>query len=226
MKFSSNTIALLDKDIMSQLPADAFCSTSGTSVGRGIQHTTYTCRLCDRGPLSKDHFQLHCSETSHTEKLAEVTKDVRFIQAFVKRLHQLSQTPLGAIDTTSMCPTWRNAIRAEALQFLMSPHEEEASDHSCIYRRYNQPVPVPRHQLREMTRYMFLEQLALLALAVWKAQCLMQMPDGGGFLVSEQWVKSGWKAQKDQHKDSDAMAIVASAVRPFLDPPLQYSVIL
>jgi hypothetical protein len=61
------------------------------------------------------------------------------------------------------------------------------------------------------------ERLTLLALAVWKAQCLRQMPAVDDFDAAQDWMRYGWKACKPHQRASNAMDIIILAVRSFLE---------
>jgi hypothetical protein len=60
-------------------------------------------------------------------------------------------------------------------------------------------------------------------LAIWKSQCLMNMPnckrerDMGNYLAAQEWARSGWKKRKHEVRTSNAIGIIVSAVRPFLE---------
>jgi hypothetical protein len=89
--------------------------------------------------------------------------------------------------------------------------------------RYIALLPGHDCSLTEVTdllaKYEYWEPQALLELAVWKSECIKQMPkDKVDFLGAQQWIYSGWKALKKEHRDSNAISIVVSMVRPFLDP--------
>jgi hypothetical protein len=73
-----------------------------------------------------------------------------------------------------------------------------------------------------LRKYEYLEPLALLELAVWKAECLKQMPSiHHGIFRAQQWIASGWKAHKTEQRSSNAMSIIIALVQPFLDPPVK-----
>jgi hypothetical protein len=67
-----------------------------------------------------------------------------------------------------------------------------------------------------MTWYVQRELLIPLQLAIWKSQCLQDMPQVHGGYLS--WTTSGWKANKAKQWDSNARAIIALLVQPFLSP--------
>jgi hypothetical protein len=64
------------------------------------------------------------------------------------------------------------------------------------------------------TWYMQRELLIPLQLAVWKSQCLMDMPPERECYLS--WVTSGWRVNKAKQWDSNARATIASLVQHFL----------
>lgn len=60
-------------------------------------------------------------------------------------------------------------------------------------------------------------RLVLLAMAVWKAQCVLCVPttNSNCYLVAQEWSRSGWKQCKNEHRTSNAIGIILAAVRPF-----------
>jgi hypothetical protein len=60
------------------------------------------------------------------------------------------------------------------------------------------------------------ERLSLLYLAVWKEECLAQMPIAHTLSCARQWIASGWKKCKLEQSNCNAMSIIASLVHPFL----------
>jgi hypothetical protein len=60
------------------------------------------------------------------------------------------------------------------------------------------------------------ERLTLVGLAVWKAQCLRQIPPLTDYYCVQQWLSSVWKLCKPEQRTSNAMDIVVSMVRGFL----------
>jgi hypothetical protein len=62
------------------------------------------------------------------------------------------------------------------------------------------------------------ERLTLLGLAVWKTECLRQVPSVVmDYYTIQQWMSSGWKACKPEQRASNATPIIVSAMRLFLE---------
>jgi hypothetical protein len=164
--------------------------------------TQYQCILCGLAHcISREQFLHHMLEPGHLQKLHRFKQsldraicivtnfDINVKQRTFERLEKLGRT------------IWSDAVRASLLRHLTTAHSLS--------------------EVKELLdKYEYLEPQALLGLAVWKSECIKQMPDDcTGFLSSHQWIFSGWKVLKKDHRDSNAMSIVVLSVRPFLDPP-------
>jgi hypothetical protein len=68
--------------------------------------------------------------------------------------------------------------------------------------------------IKIMTWYEQRELLIPLQLAIWKSQCLVDLPPVLGCYIF--WATTGWKANKGKQWDSNARAIIVSLVEPFL----------
>jgi hypothetical protein len=85
---------------------------------------------------------------------------------------------------------------------------------------------------RLLDEYVFLEQVSLLELAVWKAACIMQLdeeddeksefaadepkPKRRTLLEVLEWMNTGWKSQKAKTRSSNSIEVIMVAVLPFL----------
>ena len=81
-------------------------------------------------------------------------------------------------------------------------------------------TPTPNHAEQVHTLLAKLEKLeatALLKLAIWKAQCQMDMPKNmTTFLDFVHWQKFGWNGKKEAHRNAAAIDIISSCVKAFL----------
>jgi hypothetical protein len=100
---------------------------------------------------------------------------------------------------------WRDMVLAALYRYVF---QQEGADSENGHRLLDLPLEV-QHWERQVS----------IALAVWKSQCLLDMPKGLGYIASQQWAKSGWKSFKMDKRRSSAVPIVLDLVRPFLDPP-------
>jgi hypothetical protein len=103
---------------------------------------------------------------------------------------------------------WRNSVQAGLFRFVFCPATDVHADNELL-----------RQTLLNLRRHHCSERLALVGLAAWKAQCLCQVPDSGHYLTYAQWIASGWKTCKASQRDSNAMNVIVTSVKPFLDPP-------
>jgi hypothetical protein len=63
------------------------------------------------------------------------------------------------------------------------------------------------------------ERLTLLWLAVWKSECLQQIPVISDLFTAQKWFASEWKQQKSNQRQSHAMSTIVSLVCPFFQCP-------
>jgi hypothetical protein len=97
---------------------------------------------------------------------------------------------------------WRNRIHLAFLETLALPSDS-------ITRKEGMG------KIKKMkTWYVQREFLIPLELAIWKSQCLQDMPPERECYLS--WATMGWKDNKAQQWDSNARAIIVSLVQPFL----------
>jgi hypothetical protein len=103
-------------------------------------------------------------------------------------------------------PAWRDAVGAALLSHITSSLQVAEP-------------PLLAKAMNLLIKYEHWEHLALLELAIWKAECLDRMPDiKNNFSKAVDWMARGWKMHKEELRSSNAIAIVVSLVRPFLDP--------
>jgi hypothetical protein len=165
--------------------------------------------------------EFHSSEARHEENRNQLLLDLSCVKRVMQRYARLSlphlRDKIASIHQISDI-SWRNAVQASLYRYLMSPIMRASLD------SMNEPVErdeTLEEALNAVRSFEYWDHSAILACAVWKAQCLLQMPEsdnGGGLLAQLQWERSGWKTQKPQQRESEAISTILSAVRPFLDP--------
>jgi hypothetical protein len=109
---------------------------------------------------------------------------------------------------------WKDALQARVFRFLTTP----IPMHNMF--GYNPPPLSPMDLISEsdhfIQKFEHSYRLELLELAVWKVECLRQMPLGADLYTSHSWFVSGWKRIKMEQLHSTAMSTIASCVAPFL----------
>lgn len=173
--------------------------------------TESVCLLCQRIIASPEQKRLHEAEDSHIAKLSELRRHLGETKKFLTRAHELC----GRRNKNTTIPRriealgsvqWRNNVKAAFFSYLI-PSPGSASEQSSWANGWH-----------ILMQYEYLEQFALLHLAVWKAQCLQQMPSGADSILAEQWRTCDWQTVKLEQRESNAMTIIGLAVKSFLVP--------
>jgi hypothetical protein len=158
--------------------------------------------------LSLEDLKQHCHGQAHYRKQYYLEKDVERASLVARRASYILANPLyGKIQALpeQIPATAIDAVHAELYRCLIAL---AASNAWCEFDSLDRP-------LKKMKACFQTESLVLLALAVWKAQCLKQMPTSD--TAAQDWIQSGWKSCKAQQPYSNAMEIIVTSVRPFLD---------
>jgi hypothetical protein len=174
--------------------------------GESFERTSYKCALC-RVDLPFNAKEFHYYDLEHERRERGLYQDLQHIKAVMQQLIRLFTKPwrdeLDVLD--QMHVPWRNAVQAELFR--------------CVFESpLNDKDNKLETTLIQLRRYECWERLVLVGLAVWKAQCLWQMPDDCDYFASEEWIASDWKICKAAQRESSAMDVIVKCVRPFLDP--------
>jgi hypothetical protein len=153
----------------------------------------------------------HYFDAEHQEREVHLREDLQKIVTVMKRLVGILTSPfhseLNLLGQITHAP-WRNSVQAGLFRYVFCPATDVHADDELL-----------RQTLLNLRRHHFSDRLALVGLAAWKAQCLCQVPDSGHYLTYAQWIASGWKTCKASQRDSNAMNVIVTCVKPFLDPP-------
>jgi hypothetical protein len=209
MNFSHDIVCkCLDEDFSTKgrgPPASFIVDDDGAA-----DESLYECRLCKIGGLTTNEMELHCKGDLHDRNVYDLNEDLRSVRPMAYRAAWLLSQPIcdeiALLEQISHLP-WKRDIQAELYSFIMAPpwHKREDKETDIVER--------PTKKLKTMLRN---ERLTLLGLTVWKAACLGQMP-ALDYHGAQTWLSSGWKQCKSEQLTSNAMDIVVSAVRSFLD---------
>jgi hypothetical protein len=171
--------------------------------GTCVESPKVHCMLCNHGGMDYEYaIADHLQELWHLDRYKMLRSDLRtlgitaarYIDAFTMSAELV--IPLNRIRHLP----WRDTVQAELYRYMFQHKGTEPT-------------------LETLRTFANWERQVVVALAVWKSQCLLEMPKGMGYVESQQWAKSGWKALKMEKRPSSAVPIVLDLVRPFLDPP-------
>jgi hypothetical protein len=157
------------------------------------------------GRLTVEKVRQHCDQSDHAIKAYDLREDVGRALLVAERVSNFLANPLyDKIQAlTGQIPAAIDAAHAEFYRYLIAPAANDGE-----YDLLDRP-------LKKLKACFQNEVLLLLALAVWKAQCLQQMPPDD--TAAQDWIQSGWKSYKAQESRSNAAEIIVTSVRPFLD---------
>jgi hypothetical protein len=169
----------------------------------------YSCRLCQNAELrGQYHVRDHLVDPVHQANVAKLADDHEKLLEIMKRscriMSEPNHTTIQKKADTIQSPLWKNTVHAEVHRYIFA---REDPDHLLL------DVP-----LRTLESYNALQCLVMLDLAVWKGQCLQQMPIVTDVFTAHRWFTSGWKIHKaEQRQSNSAMSTIVALVRPFLD---------
>lgn len=224
MSMSFDDWGVILSDIFT-LPPESVSSNAAVPYVCTYQHfgtgmPESTCRLCDVEELTNDELEAHFQSASHQEKLVLFRRDLNRIMKMSYRWCRLFSEPLLGTSCTMDGigdPSAREAIRANlysALVTMQDYNDARLTTHLVLDRRmFGSSLSPILAKIGTLEQH---ERLLLLALTVWKGQCIVNM-DAASYLVGQEWARSGWKSRKDEHRTSNAIAIVVLAVRPFVE---------
>jgi hypothetical protein len=124
----------------------------------------YRCKLCEVGRLPVYKLEHHCEENERFFKQCLLREDVRRALLVAERATQILADPLYAKIQAlpKQIPAAIDAVHAEFYRYLIAPAADNERDENRLLHR----------PLKKLKACFQSEALMLLALAVWKAQCL------------------------------------------------------
>jgi hypothetical protein len=177
------------------------------------------CHFCDKIFVGKSNQTSHFAR--HKEEFASLQEDLCEVSTIATRACRVRSEPLrdehDLLHSVGSGPG-KDAALAAVCQYVFAPTTsddaaaaaaDDDDDESVLLER-------PRKKLKLCVEN---ERRTLLELAVWKGECLRQMPviSQGNAAAAMEWMRSGWKVEKEAQRSSNAMVIVSNAVLPFLD---------
>jgi hypothetical protein len=173
-------------------------------VGNRGGVNSYVCMLCSV-EIPNDE-ALHMHNIVHSDRIKKLHGDFERTKGIVHRFKNIysDSTAKGALERLERLetPAWRDAVQAALFRYLIS---------------HDKKLDLLDSAVQELQRYEHSEQMAVLHLAVWKAVCLLQMPEKVDYYLAQEWVRSGWKSCKAEQRNSSAMSILLSSVLPFVE---------
>jgi hypothetical protein len=178
-----------------------WCSDSNTKAH------LYECTLCKRSDMSKSAAKHHLREPAHLERMEQARNQREIFAAVFIRWDALYLEPklkrLKGEDGLSL----PDNVLAAAFRYIKTN-----AGPWCDKQGFKTQA------IALLEKYENMERLSLLYLAVWKTECLSQMPEVvHTFSSAQQWFSSGWKERKAQERKSGAMHTIVSLVNPFLE---------
>jgi hypothetical protein len=170
-------------------------------VGWNHQGNPYCyCLLCGQYFAVRDKRSQHMESYGHGKQVEQFNASLHRAVSVLQRIDDSQQRAVLDRMEKLGSPAWRNAVAAALLIHITSNRQEA----------------LLAKAMSLLVKYERLEQLALLELAIWKAECLNRMPDiKNDYSKAVSWIKSGWKTLKEELRGSSAIAIIISLVRPY-----------
>jgi hypothetical protein len=175
------------------------CDNDGSNEGG-----KWCCTLCSNHGLTDKAVEHHLSEPEHRRRMQMAERERHDAMNIIYRWNEIRENHMF------------KRLKREDYMSLPDNVSAEAFRHMISTKWLN------RHQHRAraaelLSKYENMQRLSLLYLAVWKEECLAQMPAIVHTIASaRQWMATGWKGRKAEQRNSSAMNIIASLVQPFL----------
>jgi hypothetical protein len=184
------------------------CYVSVTDASSTRKAVSYQCLLCGhRAGSDYDSLEQHKAQPYHRQQVEQFKSTLCGAVSILRNFDQ-SQGQ-GALDRMEKLglSAWRNSVGAAFLSHMTSNLDST-----------NRQQPLFTRAMQTLVKYERLERLALLELAIWKAECLNRMPDiKDDYSKAVSWMKSGWKTLKEELRGSSAIAIIISLVLPYTE---------
>jgi hypothetical protein len=171
----------------------------------------HSCLLCNEAGIGGHFLECqHLRSNEHRGNLLALRDDIERVKISSERFCRLFAKPVDktmALLDEIVDPNWKDSIEAELYRYL-----------AANSRPATQEIEALERPLKKLKMFEHCERLVILRLAVWRAECQRQMPDmtHGNLVACLDWIKAGWKGIKKEQQSSNAMNIVAIAVRSFL----------
>jgi hypothetical protein len=154
--------------------------------------------------------RIHFPELQHEAMSETISRDLAQIKVVLQRYVAFLSNESDALLILKQIrsPEWRDLVQAALYRYLVAASTATDSNAAA-----SELLILAQKKLRTVQLW---EGLVTLALAVWKAQCLLQMPKDSDYSMSSEWKTSGWKVSKMDQLESNAIFIVVNSVKPFL----------
>lgn len=197
-----NTPVDLVCQAISSLPAE---SRDSFYIEQRPEQQRFFCKLCQVESVI-GAMPYHFVDVNHQAKVALLKADLEKAKDIMTRYNRISsKNSEEAREIESNDVRGRVLVDAVLFNYLVCPTGIEG-----------EALEVSLHMVRWFEQ---LDRLMLLGLAVWKSECLLQLPKGSDFYNAKEWMESGWKDCKQERISSNAIPIIVRAVGPFLGSP-------
>jgi hypothetical protein len=164
----------------------------------------WSCKLCSCHSMTDKAVEYHLSEPEHRRRMDMAKGERDDAMDIIYRWNEIREDNafkrLKREDYVSL----PDNVSAEAFRYMIT------RDWVNLHRHKDRAAEL-------LSKYENMQRLSLLYLAVWKEECLAQMPAIVHTIASaRQWMTTGWKEHKAEQRNSSAMNVIASLVQPFL----------
>jgi hypothetical protein len=169
---------------------------------RSITGISYKCELCEDVGMTEKELNNHCGRNPHISRVSQI----RQMQQNQSVVQCAALQP--RIDELGL-RAWQSEVESKLYWTLLN--------HGAIDRTLATQRMVEAEAL--IQKYEGMERIALLELAIWKAVCIVN-PDStiarNDYHFWQEWAREGWKCSKSTMRKANAIAIIMTAVLPFL----------
>jgi hypothetical protein len=166
----------------------------------------FYCSLCGSRDMTLHAAKRHSREDAHNRNLQELKAAQDDAVGIMVRWHKVHEMP--------ECKRLKEADHKSLPDNILAAVYRYAASRTIEGRGAHLDEVVCNLQAFEHA-----ERLTLLWLAVWKAECLQQIPVISDLFTAQKWFASEWKQQKSNQRQSHAMSTIVSLVCPFVQCP-------
>jgi hypothetical protein len=184
-------------------PANSYRHESFIIPNYSIIGMSYKCELCcEEGVMPEYELNNHCVRNPHVSR--------------VNQIRQMQQN-----QSVAQCAALQPRI--EKLGLRAWQYEAESKLYWTLLNNNADGARAAQwmaEAIAVIQKYEEMERISLLELAIWNAVCIGN-PDNtmakDDYHSWQDWFREGWKCNKSAMRKANAIAVIISAVLPFLD---------
>jgi hypothetical protein len=166
----------------------------------------FRCCLCGYCNMTLHGAKQHRREDAHNRNIQELEAAQDDAISIIVRWTHIHDSPESKRLKEADHKSLPDNVLAAVYRFTASNTAPERREHSG-------------QLVSNLQAFEHAERLTLLWLAVWKAECLQQIPVISDLYTAQKWFASEWKQQKSNQRQSHAMSTIVSLVCPFVQCP-------